>query len=138
MNRKTLFAAMAMLAMPAAAAAPADGVTGRWMTPGDQAIIAIKPCGNRLCGVIERVLKAPPGAPKVDANNPDPALRKRPLVGTAILSDFTRDDAQWRGTIYDPRSGKSYRSTMRVRGALLEVKGCIAVFCRTQEWRRAS
>ena len=45
--------------------------------------------------------------------------------------------AVWRGTIYDPKAGKSYRSVLRRLDAnRLEVKGCIGPFCQTQVWRR--
>lgn len=136
MTFKPLIAAAAIsLSFPASAAEP---VTGRWITEGGSAIVAIKPCGNQLCGTVERVLKAPADAPKTDVNNPDPALRKRPLVGVPILSGFTDAGNEWRGTIYDPKSGKSYRSILKVNGGSLSVKGCIAVFCQTQRWTRAS
>lgn len=136
MTFKPLIAAAAIsLSVPASAAEP---VTGRWITEGGSAIVAIKPCGNQLCGTVERVLKAPAEAPKTDVNNPDPALRKRPLVGVPILSGFTDAGKDWRGTIYDPKSGKSYRSILKANGGSLSVKGCIAVFCQTQRWTRAS
>lgn len=136
MTRKALFAALAGLSAYSPAIA-ADPVAGRWLTQGGQAIVAIKPCGAGVCGTIERVLKATPGAPTTDARNPDPALRSRPYVGLTILSGFRDGGSDWRGQIYDPKSGKTYRSTLRATGNNLEVKGCVAVFCRTQTWTRA-
>ena len=41
------------------------------------------------------------------------------------------------GRIYDPKSGKTYRSVLERDGAALTVKGCIAIFCKTQTWTRA-
>lgn len=122
-----------------ASASAAEPVADRWLTAEKDAVIVIAPCGKALCGTIEKFLVAPPqGNDQRDVNNPDPAKRKRRLLGSAILSSFTADGALWRGQIYDPKSGKSYRSVIRRKGPnLLEVKGCIGPFCQTQVWRRA-
>ena len=46
--------------------------------------------------------------------------------------------AIWRGAIYDPKRGKTYRSELKRRDAnTLEVKGCIGPFCQTQVWTPA-
>ena len=114
-------------------------IAGRWITQDGDALVQIGPCGRALCGTVARFLVPPPGGAKQgDINNPDPALRARPLLGLAVLSGFVADGATWRGRIYDPKSGKSYRSVLRRRDAqTLEVKGCIGPFCQTQLWRRA-
>ncbi|WP_379922778.1 DUF2147 domain-containing protein [Erythrobacter sp. R86502] len=118
----------------------ADAVAGRWLTAEKDAVIVIAPCGTALCGTIERFLIPPPqGNDQRDVNNPDPARRSRRLLGTVILSGLKADGAVWRGQIYDPNSGKSYRSIIRRKNAgVLEVKGCIGPFCQTQVWRKAS
>ena len=137
MKRKPLIAAaLAGLFITTAPAQAADPITGRWLTQGGQAIVAIRPCGQSLCGAIERVVKATPGAPTTDAKNPDPALRNRPYVGLNILTGFKDEGADWRGQIYDPKSGKTYRSILKAEGNNLSVKGCVAVFCRSQSWTR--
>jgi len=135
-----LFAAAALGPVPARAAEP---VAGQWVTAEKDAVVAIRPCGKgaaagTLCGMIDRFLVPPPGGvDQRDINNPDARLRNRKLLGLAILSGFTADGAAWRGRIYDPKSGKSYRSIIRRKSAdLLEVKGCIGPFCQTQVWRR--
>ena len=93
-----------------------------------------------LCGTLARFLVTPPGgADQRDVHNPDAKLRNRKLLGLPILTGFSEDGAVWRGTIYDPKSGKSYRSVLRrLDGDRLEVKGCIGPFCQTQVWRRGS
>ncbi|WP_033922999.1 DUF2147 domain-containing protein [Sphingomonas sp. 37zxx] len=133
MIRKALFIACVAIAAPALAA---DPIIGRWVTQGGEGIIAIERCGGDICGKLARIVKAAPGSPTTDTNNPDKAMRNRPLVGTMILSGFTDAGKEWRGTIYDPKSGRTYRSTVRASGNKLAVKGCIAFFCRTQEWTR--
>ncbi|SOB79367.1 Uncharacterized conserved protein, DUF2147 family [Sphingomonas guangdongensis] len=123
-------------AATAAGAAPAP-VTGRWITQGGQAVVEVAPCGQQLCGRIVRILKPRAGGPAVDANNPDKSLRTRPIQGLAILTGFTADGDYWRGRIYDPESGRTYRSELRGAGGTLKVKGCFGPFCRTQTWARA-
>ncbi|MEC3910675.1 DUF2147 domain-containing protein [Sphingobium sp. CR2-8] len=126
----TLGAALA--AMPAQAAQP---VTGRWATVDGKAIVQIAPCGKHLCGKIEKIVKPTPGRAQTDVKNPDPALQSKPLVGLALLTGFEDGGEHWKGTIYDPESGKSYTSKLSRNGnGTLKVQGCIAFFCKTQTW----
>jgi uncharacterized protein (DUF2147 family) len=123
----------------AASALAADAVAGRWVTAEKDGVILIAPCGKALCGTIDRFLVPPPeGVGQRDVNNPDAKLRSRKLLGLPILSGFTADGDVWRGRIYDPKSGKTYRSIIRRKGPnVLEVKGCVGPFCQTQEWKKA-
>lgn len=125
-----------LFAAPLAAAEP---VAGAWVTASGDGVVEIGPCGTTVCGRLARFLVAPPqGAGQRDVKNPNPALRSRKLLGLPILSGFKADGPVWRGTIYDPKSGKSYRSVLkRAARDRLEVKGCIGPFCQTQVWRRA-
>lgn len=128
-------AALLLLAAMPAEAAPA--ITGRWLTEGGKAVVEVAPCGAALCGRIAKVLIRSTSGVAVDRNNPDPKLRARPVVGLPILTGFTDGGAVWKGRIYDPESGRSYRSELSREGATLKVKGCFGPFCRTQSWRRA-
>jgi len=126
----TLTAAFA--ALPAQAAQP---VTGRWATVDGKAIVQIAPCGKHLCGKIDKIVKPTPGRPQTDIKNPDPALQSKTLVGLALLTGFEDAGEHWKGTIYDPESGKSYTSKLsRNANGTLKVQGCIAFFCKTQTW----
>jgi uncharacterized protein (DUF2147 family) len=142
LSRLALFV-LTMTAPFALSLAPAHGkepVTGRWITAEKDAVITINACGKAVCGTIDRFLVAPPqGLDQRDINNPEPNLRNRKLLGLTILSSFIVDGPLWRGRIYDPKSGKSYRSVIRRKGPnVLEVKGCIGPFCQTQLWRKAA
>lgn len=127
-----------LLATGASAAVAADPISGRWVTEDKDAVVAIGKCGASTCGRIARFLITPPdGADQRDINNPDAALRNRKLLGLPILTSFKQDSDLWRGRIYDPNTGKSYRSVIRRKSAnVLEVKGCIGPFCQTQIWRK--
>ncbi|TPG21031.1 DUF2147 domain-containing protein [Sphingomonas koreensis] len=131
---------MSILALALTLAAPetikAD-IAGTWRTQNDKALVHIAPCGDAWCGRIVKLLKPVSYQKSHDLNNPDPALRGRPIVGITILTGFHREDGEWRGQVYDPVHGKNYRSTLATDGDVLRVKGCIAFFCKTQVWPRA-
>lgn len=135
---------MALGLIPAtlAAATPAlaaDPIQGDWVTADKDAIIRISQCGKTVCGRIHKYLVTPPnGVGQKDIHNPDKSLRSRTLLGMAILTGFTPDDDIWRGKVYDPKSGKTYRSEVSLQSAnKLKMKGCIAFFCQGQDWTRA-
>lgn len=130
-----LAASFLALAAPAHAA---DAITGRWHTVDKRALVTIAPCGATVCGKITRLLEPTKSGVTTDVNNPDPALKKRKLVGLPILSDFVADGNKWRGKIYDPNTGKTYRSVVTAAsGGKLNVEGCVSVFCQTQVWTKA-
>ena len=120
------------------AAFAAPNVSGNWLTEDKSAIIAIGPCAEQLCGSIAKVLVDRPGAPKTDIHNPDPSLRGRPFIGLRIISGLNPAPTRWEGgRIYDPKSGKSYKSYLQLNGdGSLKVAGCITVFCRSERWTR--
>ena len=128
-------AAMAF-ATPALAA---DPIVGEWVTQDREAIIKISQCGPTVCGRIHKYLVTPPnGVGQRDIHNPDKRLRNRTLLGMAILTDFRPDGDIWRGKVYDPKTGKTYRSEVSLNAAnRLKMKGCIAFFCQGQNWTRA-
>ena len=133
-----VFAATLMaISAPAFADAP---VEGRWVTEDKDAIVEIKPCGSSICGRIVKFLKRPPTENPKDTKNPEVSLRNRPIMGLAVLSGFRPDDddGQYKGKIYDPKSGKTYKSYLsKRRNGTLKVQGCVSVFCKTQTWRPA-
>ena len=134
-----LFTAIAAMMISVTHAAAAEPISGRWVTAESDAIVEIKPCGNTTCGTISRFLVPPPdGADQRDINNPETRLRSRKLLGLPILTEFRAESDLWRGRIYDPKSGRSYRSVIRRTGPdTIEVRGCLGPFCQAQTWRRA-
>lgn len=125
------------LAPSPASASSIDSVSGRWLTDDHSALIEINPCGDKLCGRIAKVLD--PKAPENDINNPDRRQRADPLVGKRILWNFVRAGSGWKnGRAYDPKSGETYRSKLRILGnGRLEVTGCILFLCRSRYWKRS-
>ena len=141
MIARRLFAALAaFFALSASPVLAADSIAGRWVTQDKDAVVVISKCGATTCGKIVRFLVAPPdGVDQRDIYNPNPKLKKRKLLGLPVLYNFKAESTLWRGRIYDPKSGKSYRSVIRRKGQnVLEVKGCIGPICQTQIWRRSN
>lgn len=138
--RTILPALFGLLLAGAAAAQPALPIQGRWLTDDGKAVVVIDRCGHEICGAIATVLDKGRNVPTTDVNNPDPQLRNRPIVGLPVLSGFQPDGDRWRGgRAYDPKSGKSYRSTLELDGAKhLIVTGCVLFFCRSMVWQRLS
>lgn len=126
------------IAMSTSAAWAAPNVAGDWVIQDKTAVITIAPCGKRLCGRIAKALVIKPGHAQTDVNNPNPALRNKPLIGLQILSNFVPKSDRWdEGLIYDPEGGKSYKSILRLNpDGSLKVSGCILFFCQSQRWTR--
>lgn len=128
-----------LLLLSTGSAAGASNVTGNWLVQDRTAIVSIGPCGASLCGSIARILVQKPDMPKTDVKNPDPKLRGKPLIGLRILSGFRQKGNRWEGgRIYDPESGRTYASKLRLNAdGSLNLSGCIAFICQTQRWTRA-
>lgn len=82
------------------------------------------------------------GNQKLDSKNKDANLRSRPIMGLLILKGFEKDDDIYDdGTIYDPKSGKTYdckitpkdNNTLSIRGYV-----GISLLGRTTVWTRTT
>jgi uncharacterized protein (DUF2147 family) len=133
-----LFIPLSLLGLSTAARA-APNVLGNWILEDRTAVITIASCGRSVCGRISKALVHKPGHPDTDVKNPDPALRKKPLIGLQILGGFVPKGNRWEsGRIYDPESGRSYRSRLGLNSdGSLKVSGCIVFFCQSQRWTRS-
>lgn len=72
------------------------------------------------------------GKPVLDSKNSDKKLRDRPVVGINLLEGFKYDEScsKWvDGRIYDPKSGKTYKSLVRLDEDpnILLVKGFVGL-----------
>jgi uncharacterized protein (DUF2147 family) len=86
----------------------------------------------------------PNGEPIRDVHNPDPAKRNQTNVGLVFMRNFTYnpDNDQWiNGTVYDARSGKSYKGNIQFESEnKLRVRGYfgISVLGKTVVWTKES
>ncbi len=130
--------AASLLLLASSAAVPATDIAGLWVTDDDKGLVKIEPCGAKLCGRIVRVLDTGADVPKTDVHNPNPRLRARSLAGLLTLWDFNRSGSTWTGgRAYDPKSGKSYRSSLaRNPDGSLKLTGCVLFICESRRWTR--
>ena len=123
----------------APAAPPATGVLGYWSTDAGS-VLHIEPCGESVCITIVTISKKAPGV--VDARNPDPALQTRPICKLQIGTGFRMKDADHgeNGRIYDPESGKTYKSVLTSEGNELHLRGYVGfkALGRSQTWHRTA
>ncbi len=121
-------------------------IGGTWLSEEGDAAIELSACDEGVCGEIVWLLEPTDdaGTLKHDINNPDPALRGRPIVGLRLLQGFQPDgpDRWTGGRIYDPNSGKSYRSKLELvgDGETLKVRGYVLtpLFGRSTRWSRTN
>lgn len=153
---KQCFAAVVVLFLTALSVYAGDGdaILGIWATDpegeGGQAHVEITRAGDQYSGKIVWLDQplytgddedGEEGQPKIDKNNPDPALQSRPIMGLELMSGFKYDGkGTWKkGTIYDPDNGKTYKCKLRLGDeGELNVRGYIGVSMigRTSRWTR--
>lgn len=138
--QRLLIISVAVLALPSWAAE--SDIEGRWLSGDGEGWIEIQRVGDSLIGIAAGSTTAKEGdPPRLDDKNPNPALRNRPIDGMTIMSGFKYAGAgRWTGgTIYDPNSGKTYKSKVTlIDRNTLKLRGYIGVslFGRSDTWTR--
>ncbi len=125
----------------------ADKIVGIWWNEEKTSKIKVEKKDGKYIGTIVYMIpeKYENGQPPKDKENPDEALRSRSLVGLQILSglEYEADDKEWDdGTIYDPKSGKTYDCYVWLESDnLLKLKGYVAGIKwmgRSSEWYKTT
>jgi uncharacterized protein (DUF2147 family) len=112
-------AATPVAAAPATAAPAAPAAVtpiGLWATEENKGNVRVEPCGPDLCGYTDK-------------------------TNEKILINMKPSDSKWVGRIHDPDSGRTYDSTIAMKGPnTLRVQGCAfgGMFCGGQTWKRVS
>ncbi len=139
-----------VIAVTSAHAVGSEDILGVWSTEKKEAKIMIYKCGVKYCGKIvwsqdpnypPDSKEGTPGTPIFDSNNPNPKLRKTPIIGLQILYDFMfAGDNLWTdGKLYNPDNGKTYSGKMiLVSPNQLNLRGFIGISLigRTTTWTR--
>ncbi len=140
--KKLLFSLLFVFFAVSAFSQNKDAILGKWINSTGEAHIDISKRNDRYYGKISWLKEpsTPEGNPKTDEKNPEASLRKKPVLGLEILKDFIYDGSKWTGgTIYDPKSGKTYSCNMTLRGnGDLSMRGYIGISLigRSETWKR--
>lgn len=127
-------------------AVSADEIIGVWTTGNGDARVEVYKKQSKYFGKIvwlKEPIDPETNQPKKDQKNPDKAKQNQPIKGLEILQDFKWDaaDSEWDdGTIYDPKSGKTYSCYITLEDAnTLKVRGYVGVswLGRTDTWTRS-
>lgn len=119
-----------------------DAIIGKWLNSTGEAHISITKRNDKYFGKITWIKnpKDEKGMVRTDAKNPDAKLRSQQILGLEIVRDFVYDDGKWTdGTLYDPKSGKSYSGNITMKGNdVLNMRGYIgfSLIGRTEVWKR--
>lgn len=144
MHARTLATLFGLPLLMAGLAAAAQTPEGRWKTIDDEtgkvkSIVEIARMEDgTLQGKVVDILHSAKG-PNPTCDECEGANKGKPIEGMTILWGM-RDEGGGEyggGRILDPAKGKTYKSKLEMLGEdRLGVSGCIAFFCRQQEWVR--
>ena len=121
-----------------------DAVKGTWLNEAQDVKVEIYKSGNSYAGKItwlKNMYEADGKTLRKDVNNSDASLKSRTILNLNILTGFSFDDGEWTGgSLYDPKSGKTYKSKMKLSNGNLEVRGYLGspMFGKTTTWTKAS
>ncbi len=145
MRLKLLISAILFVFISTTTFASKDKVIGIWLTQDKDSKIEItQHKDGKFYGKIIWIKESlEDGKSKKDTKNPNEALQSRPLLGLTLLDNFRydTDDEEWdSGTIYDPKTGNTYKCYMWFdeNDNKLNLKGYIGVSIigRKVSWTR--
>lgn len=117
-------------------------VTGKWRTIDDdtkepKSVVEVYKKGEQVYGKIINILNSKKENAVCKECSGD--LRNRPILGMTILENMKKDgDVYEGGTILNPSTGKIYKCRLKLteNPNILEVRGYVAMFYKTQYWER--
>ncbi len=118
-------------------------IEGKWKTIDDEtkqakSIVEIYKKGDQYYGKISQLL-IKPANPNCTECKDD--RKNRPIVGMEIIRGLKKDGNEFTdGTITDPKTGKTYKCTIKREGDKLNVRGYLGIsaFGRTQTWQKVN
>lgn len=127
-----------------AASLSAQSVEGVWRTVDDatgesKSHVQLYVANGKLYGKILKTLR--PNA-KTTCEKCPGDKKGQPIMGLMILESMYLKEGYWQGgTILDPEKGKTYNCKLWLKAGdsnVLEVRGSIGPFYRTQNWYKVS
>ncbi|WP_294286049.1 DUF2147 domain-containing protein [uncultured Chryseobacterium sp.] len=118
-------------------------IEGKWKTIDDEtkqakSIVEIYKRGDQYYGKISQLL-IKPANPNCTECKDD--RKNKPIVGMEIIRGLKKDGNEFTdGTITDPKTGKTYKCTIKREGDKLNVRGYLgfSLIGRTQTWQKVN
>ncbi|MFZ6050872.1 DUF2147 domain-containing protein [Halocola ammonii] len=120
-------------------------IFGKWKTIDDntgkvRSIVEIYEKDGKAYGRIVKLFRTPDQIQDPVCKNCEDDRKGEKVLGLEIIRGMEKDDDEWEdGTILDPESGKIYDCSIWLDEDdpnTLNVRGYIAFFYRTQNWKR--
>lgn len=118
----------------------ADRLVGIYLTDEKNAKVEIYKKNGKYYGKIcwLKTPYSPDGKPFLDKNNPNKALRNRPIMGLIFLSDFVYSNGEWiNGKMYAPKEGMNVNGRLKfLSNNELEVKASYLMISAKRIWTK--
>ncbi|SDH65831.1 hypothetical protein SAMN05421846_101454 [Chryseobacterium taeanense] len=118
-------------------------IEGKWKTIDDEtkqakSIVEIYKKGDQYYGKVSQLLIKPANPNCVDCKDD---RKNKPILGMEIIRGLKKDGDEFTGgTITDPKTGKTYKCTIKKDGDNLNVRGYLgfSLLGRTQTWHKVN
>lgn len=130
----------ALIATPALG----ESAEGTWLSEDGDTKVRIVNCAGKLCATVvwlEEPVDRTTGKPKTDKLNPDPAKRRRPLLGLQVINGMTPNGPnKWSGAVYNADDGHTYTAHLDIESeSRAKLVGCVlTVLCKQHIWKRTN
>lgn len=123
----------------------AQSILGKWITYDDNtklaaSVVEVTERSGKIFVQVKEMRNPPPNTPPsmkcVDCKG---AKKDKPIVGMYIVEGAEKDGNEYKGIILDPANGKEYKAKIWLDSEnrnVLNVRGYIGPFFRTQVWKR--
>jgi uncharacterized protein (DUF2147 family) len=117
---------------------------GTWRLSNGKVTIRVNQCGGQnICATIVGLAQPlnKKGQPKLDKDNPNPALRNRRVIGLTVVNGMKPAGSNaWRGSIYNADDGRTYSGSASLSGNNLTISACIlgGLACKKKRFVRVN
>jgi uncharacterized protein (DUF2147 family) len=123
----------------------AQSITGKWKTIDDEtgkpkSIVQIFERNGKYYGKVEQLFREPSEDQDPVCKDCTDDRKDKRVIGMEVVRDMKKSGSEWKdGTICDPKNGKVYDCKMWLdskNSDILNVRGYVLFFFRTQTWHR--
>lgn len=106
-------AASVFLVIASTVTALADPIEGKWLRPSTGTLVEYAAAGSEFCGTV--------------------------LTGEykgQSIGCLTGANGAYQGEVIDLEDAKTYKGKATVKGSVMKLSGCVAIFCKGEDWQR--